>query len=152
MNAQSEVVNDLLREVVPQVEGRLYGWGRCVVTYPGAPISKVYEALQEYGLKGPGIGKDKTSLSPQERWALQHQDQIETAKIVARTLRKMAKLERRIVWMRYVEKRTWVEIAEKVCMSESLVKRVLRERILYIFAAEFGLLATDDLGSGEAAG
>ncbi len=149
MNAQTEPVTDLLRDVVPQVEGRLYGWGRCVVTYPGAPISRVYEALQEYGLQGPGVNSEKQSLSPQERWAIQYQHEIDTARIVQRTLKKMARLERRIVWMRYVEKRTWVDIAEKVSMSESLVKRVLRERILYLFAAEFGLLATDNLGIGE---
>lgn len=142
---RAEVYTDVLRDVIRQVEGRLYGWGRCVATFPGAPISKVYEALLEYGLNGPGVNKKgRSTLSPQERWAIQNQHLLETAKIVARTMRKMARLEQTIVWMRYVERKTWVEIAEALSVSEALVKRVLRERILYLFAAEFGLLAPDE--------
>lgn len=132
---------DSLRDVIPIVEAKLYDWGRCVLEYPDAPVSNIYRLLLEYGKNLPS--KVSSRMSPQERWAMKHRRILDLARAVHNALVKMAPLERRVVELRYVARKTWAEIATDVNLSESHLKRVVRDRILYMFAAEFGLLAAE---------
>lgn len=129
---------DQLHANIRIIEGKLYAWAGAKIAYPGAPVSSVYEALQEYGTSQPAhVDGDKPS--PQERWAMQHADQLRDASVIEHTLRRLAKIERNMVWARYGDGMAWGSVADVIHVSEQEVYR-MRQRVLHVFAYEFGLL------------
>lgn len=143
---QKYVIIDVLRDVIPEIEGKLHAWARWMRenARPDVPTSSTWTILHEYGITGlPHHPKGKVSPSQQEKWVAANHEILAIDKVIRQTLRKIAPLERQLFWMRYVEKKTWVEMAPILHHSESQIKRVFRERLLHAFAMEFGLLSAD---------
>jgi len=122
-----------VKDVAPIVEGKLYAWGIMRLEYPEASISRAYK--YEPSRNG------KSSQSPQERWAVQHQQELRDASVIESTLKRMSEEQRQLVELRYRERWAWRKVAEKLYVSERTVY-TMRDQLLMLFAYEFGLLQT----------
>lgn len=124
-------------ESVPIVEGRLYAYGVALKEYPGPP-STLNQALEDLRL-GAVIRSSRTGDSPQERWAIRHQDAIRDAAVIRRVMRRLPKLEQEYVLLRYWERYKGKQLERRLHMSERGL-RYVKERVLMAFALEWQLL------------
>lgn len=132
---------NVLPRVIPIVEGKLYMWGRWVKEQvrPASPVSNVYALLREYqGGQTPQMTERRGS-SQQERWVNVQDEALQIDHAVRDVMRKMPEIDRLIVWLKYVEKMTWNDMEKYVHYSHEVIRKLFRERILNMFASEFGL-------------
>jgi len=124
-------------DAVPIIEGRLYAYGVALKEYPGPP-STLHLALEDLRL-GVAVRATGRTDSPQERWAIRHQDAIRDAAVIRRVMRHLPELEREYVRLRYWERYKGKQLERKLHMSERGL-RYVKERVLMAFAIEWGLL------------
>ena len=122
-------------DAVPIIEGKLYAWALWRREYPDATISSIYEARE-------GRSQTPNTSSPQERWAVRHALELRDASIIERTIQRMSEDQRRLVWMRYVEKQRLKAIADELHVSLPQVYRI-KDQVIGLLAYEFGLLNGD---------
>ena len=122
-------------DAVPIIEGKLYAWAVWRREYPDASISSVYDAEE-------GRSETRNTTSPQERWVLRHALELRDASVIERTIQRMSEDQRRLIWMRYVERRHLRVIAHMLHVSLPQVYRI-RDQALSLLAYEFGLLSGD---------
>lgn len=120
-------------QAVPIIEGKLYGWAefRQRPDYPGAAISRAYEER---------IGKNETRnvSSPQETWVVRYQAEVYEAGIIEAALKRMSEEQRKLIYLRYVERNQWIYIADQIHVEVRGVYRI-RDQALAILGADLGL-------------
>lgn len=117
--------------ILPIVEGKLYAYGLTVLRYPDAPISSVYQEV---------VATTGDVTSPQERWAVQHANDLRDAAVIERVVRTLPQDERDLIRLRYIERWPWNKVADKLHVSRSSVYRI-RDRVVVLIAREFGFLS-----------
>lgn len=120
-------------QVVPIIEGKLYAWAefRRSPDYPGATISRAYE-------EKIGKAESKDPTSPQEAWAIRRQAELYEAGIIEASLRRMSEEQRKLIYLRYVERNQWSYIADQLFTEVRNVYRI-RDQALAILGADLGL-------------
>lgn len=111
-------------DIKPIIEGKLYEWAayRRMKGYPAAGISKVYEGQ---------VGKTETPnhASPQEAWVIRKQAQVYESGIIESTLKRMNSEQRRLVYLRYVERNRWDYIADDIGVERRTAYRI-RDQVI----------------------
>lgn len=125
-------------DVAPIIEGRLYNWGLMRRNYPDVQIASYSER----------IGRSETPdlTSPQEAWAIRNARDLQDALVIEETLSKMSDGQKKLVWMRYVEREQWRQIAKAIHVSEQQIYRE-RDQVLAIFAYAFEMLEENGAAS-----
>lgn len=123
------------KDVTRIVEGKLYAYGIIKREYPDARISSAYHAI---------VRDQLAPDSDQERWIVRYHRDILDAAIIERVVKRLPESERKLINLRYVERWPWREVAEKLHVGERTVF-AMRDRILMVFAHEFGLTRPDDM-------
>lgn len=118
------------KAAIPIIEGKLYAWGLRQQDMPDPVMSRPLDEPV------PDSKSKKDSI--QETWVLKHQYEIWEAKIIDGAISRMNMEQRELIRLRYVERKQWHEIAEKLNCDYRACFRI-RDGILMIFAYEFKL-------------
>lgn len=116
-------------EAIPIIEGKLYAWAewRRDPDRPTASISSVYSGE----IPTPG------HTSPQEAWAVRRQAQIAESGLIESAVRQCSPEQRQLIFHRYAERLTWVEVSERLCVGERTAYRI-RDQALASVAFALG--------------